>query len=123
LTWLLVASCDPVDADDPPFVEILSPVDGDTVCGAPLAVSLDVAGVTLVDPNDPPDPLPDGAAHVDVSLNGQDAVMTDSADFSIPDVVDGEFQLKVELVNADHTPLTPYAGDFLYVTVAATACP
>ena len=41
----------------------------------------------------------------------------------ISEVADGLYQLKVELSNADHTAVEPYAGDFVYVTVDATRCP
>lgn len=101
-------------------VEILSPADGDRVCGTPLEVSLSVKGITLVDPYG--GDAGAGTGHVDVMLNGQDAVMTDQPDFEIPEVADGEYQLKVELSGSDHEPIEPYAGDFIYVEVAEDAC-
>lgn len=121
---LLLVHCGPAeDSSVTASIEILAPRDGDVVCGEPLHVETAIEGVTLVDPYDPPDPLPEGAAHVDLTLNGQDALMSDRPEMDVPDVADGEFQLKVELSKADHTPLLPYAGDFLYVTVSSAACP
>jgi hypothetical protein len=110
------------DADGDPFIAILSPEDGDVVCGDPMEVRVEVHGIVLVDPYNPPDPLPEDSGHIDVTLNGQDAVMSKEESFAIPDVGPGEWQLKAELSKSDHTPLEPYAGDFLYVTVAEEAC-
>ena len=50
-------------------------------------------------------------------LNGQDADMIWDESTDIEGVADGLYQLKVELSNADHTPITPYAGDLVYITV------
>jgi len=120
-------ACDettPGDVDDgPASVAILAPADGEVVCGSPLVVETEVSGIDLIDPYDPPDPPPPGSGHLDVMLNGQDAAMSDQEVVEIALVEDGEYQLKVELSNADHTPLEPYAGDFLYITVDAGVCP
>jgi hypothetical protein len=40
----------------------------------------------------------------------------------VPGVEAGEYQLKAELSNADHTPVDPYAGAFVYITVTEAAC-
>ncbi len=104
----------------PPSVSILAPEEGAALCGPDVAVELAVEGLTLVDPNT------DGGAgtgHVDVMLNGQDALMAASESFTLHGVEAGAWQLKVELSNADHTPVEPYAGDFLYIDVLpAEAC-
>ncbi len=118
---LLLPACAPVD-DILPFVAIVSPVEGDRVCGSPLVVELDVRGITLVDPYDPPDPLPKDSAHIDCMLNGQDALMSADPHLEISGWEDGEYQLKVELSRADHAPLEPYAGDFLYLHLATAEC-
>lgn len=105
-----------------PSITLLQPVDGAVVCGAPLNVVTEVSGIQLVEPyDDSEEPLP-GTGHVDVSLNGQDAAMIGVEAVEIPEVEDGEYQLKVELSNADHTPVEPYAGDFVYITVSVNAC-
>lgn len=101
-----------------------SPTDGEVVCGTPLPVLTTVTGIELVDPYPPEGTEAEpGTGHIDVSLNGQDVFMTGTADFEIPDVAEGAWQLKVELSNADHTALLPYAGQFIYVEVSAEACP
>lgn len=70
-------------------IRILEPADGATVCATAFPLRLEVTGVTLVDPYDPPDPLPEGAAHVDVSCNGVDCIMLDSADGEITGLESG----------------------------------
>lgn len=111
--WALVGCA---GTEDVPSVAILVPQDGATVCGTPLRVELDVQGLVLDDPDDLEGP------HVDVMLNGQDVRMVAAETFDVPDVADAVWQLKVELSDADHAPLVPYAGDFVYVTVAEAAC-
>jgi hypothetical protein len=111
--WALVGCA---ASDEAAAVAILVPEDGATVCGAPLRVELDVRGVVFDDPADLEGP------HVDVMLNGQDVRMIAAEAFDVPDVADAVWQLKVELSGADHAPIVPYAGDFVYVTVAEAAC-
>jgi hypothetical protein len=105
-----------------PSIVLIAPADGATVCGDPLHVEIAIDNFTLVDPSEGSTPHP-GEGHVDVTLNGQAVDMTPDASFDIPDVVDGEYQLAVELVNADHTALEPFAGDFVFITVDSTTCP
>lgn len=108
------------EAPETPSVAIAAPLDGATVCGTPLAVDVVVDGITLVDPNgDATDP---GTGHIDVMLNGQDVAMTGTERFEVNDVPEGAYQLKVELSNADHTPVEPYAGDLVYISVSEAAC-
>jgi hypothetical protein len=105
-----------------PTITLVQPADGSVVCGTPLEVVTEVAGIELVEPGgDAEDALP-GTGHVDVSLNGQDAAMGGEESIVIEGVADGEYQLKVELSNADHTPVEPYAGDLVYITVSSAAC-
>ena len=116
LPFLALASplaCTP-GMGDTPSVRILAPADGASLCGADVDVALEVEGLALVDPTT------DGGAgtgHVDVMLNGQDALMAASEAFTLHGVEVGAWQLKVELSNADHTPVEPYAGDFVYIDV------
>lgn len=130
LVLLVLAACDGATADDSaaddgpaPTLSIVEPVDGAEVCSTSFHVVLDIQNLTLVDPYDPPDPLPPGSGHVDVMLNGVDVEMTQAEELDITTAMDGfEYQLKAELSNADHTPIEPYAGDFLYITALASAC-
>ncbi|GDX82597.1 hypothetical protein LBMAG42_44080 [Deltaproteobacteria bacterium] len=129
LLLLAMSACATDDTGDSPVeelasVSILAPADGSTVCTT-FGVELDIRGVILVDPYTPPDPLPEGAAHVDLTLNGVDAEMTqgESVTLGPPNIESGfTYQLKVELSAADHTPIDPYAGDFVYVTAEDSAC-
>lgn len=105
-----------------PYIELVSPQEGDTVCGTPLAVEVYVANMELVEPVEDASFAESGTGHVDITLNGQDAAMVWEEHADLDDVADGEYQLKVELSNADHTAVEPYAGDLAYITVAATAC-
>lgn len=126
MTLLLLLACtnggDTDSLAGDPAITILEPVDGAVVCGAPLGVVTEVSGIELVQPYDDPEEAVPGTGHVDVSLNGQDAAMGGEETVEIPAVDDGQYQLKVELSNADHTPVEPYAGDFVYITVSADAC-
>ena len=126
MSLTLAAACSaddtPVNGGDP-TVRILTPQDGDSVCGDPLHVELEVHNLTLVEPVGDPDQAVPGTGHADLMLNGQDADMVWDTSADIEGVTDGEWQLKVELSNADHTPVEPYAADLIYVTVTATSCP
>ncbi len=112
LLLLPALACSP-DAG-PPSVRILAPADGERICGSSVPVELEVEGLTLVDVAEDGGP---GTGHVDVMLNGQEAHMTSAESFTLVDVAAGAWQLKVELSNADHTPVEPYAGDFVYIDV------
>jgi hypothetical protein len=106
-------------------IAIVSPTDEATVCGAPLVVVTDVENFTLVAPfgDTGTEPEP-GTGHIDVALNGQESTdwMFGGETLTLPKVEDGYYQLRVELSNADHTPIDPYAGDLIYITVDATVC-
>lgn len=116
----LLVACLPAEPSAPSLV-IVSPEDGATVCGEPMRVELDVQDFTLVPLTDGTDVEP-GTGHVDVYLNGQSATMSEGLSFDIADVAPGAWQLRAELVNADHTAIDPYVGDLVYVTVDPAAC-
>ncbi|MFN7145792.1 MAG: hypothetical protein ACK4YP_18600, partial [Myxococcota bacterium] len=128
VTLLLLLACtgEPVNTD--PTITIVAPADGSTVCGTPLVVETVVENFTLVEPfPEGTEELPEpGTGHIDVALNGQEASdwMFGGETLVIPSVPDGDgaYQIKVELSNADHTPIEPYAGDYVYVTVDTAAC-
>jgi hypothetical protein len=104
-----------------PALLIAAPVDGTVVCGSPLHVELEVTDFVLVPLTDGTDVEP-GTGHVDVYLNGQPATMVEALSFDLPEVAPGAWQLRAELVNADHTAIDPYVGDLVYVTVDPDAC-
>lgn len=120
--WSLGCTPEADDTGGPATVTLLSPADGATVCGSPLQVQVEVTGITLVTPTGDAEDAEPGTGHVDVSLNGQDAAMAWTEDITLSEIGDGAYQLKVELSNADHTAIEPYAGDFAYITVDDTAC-
>ncbi len=117
----LLLGCPPETVDEP-TLSIVAPADGSTVCGSPLAVELDIENFVLVDLDEGLDPEP-GSGHVDVYLNGQSATMASGASFEVEAVTPGEYQLRAELVAADHTALDPYVGAFVYIAVSDGACP
>ncbi len=120
--WLFFAC---VPEDTTPSITLITPVEGDVICGSRIAVVTEVTGLVLVDPypaDSSAEPKP-GTGHVDLTLNGQDWFMAGSESFTVPDVTPGAWQLKVELSKSDHTAVEPYAGDFIYVEVTGEPCP
>jgi hypothetical protein len=103
-----------------PSIKILSPADGSTVCGTPLVVDVDVQNFVLVDPST--EDLTPGHGHIDMFLNGQGVDMQPAEHMLVPNVGDGAWQLKVELVNSNHTASVPYEGGFVYMNTASSAC-
>lgn len=119
---LLGCSSTPVDSGGPPSIRLVAPTEGNTVCGNPLRVEVEVENFQLVPPVDTGEEAEPGTGHVDITLNGQDAAMAWETTTDIGGVGEGDWQLKVELSSADHTPVEPYAGQFVYITVSETAC-
>lgn len=123
---LALAGCSSAtdSADEPgtPSITILEPADGATVCATSFHVVLEIENLILVDPYEPPDPLPEGSGHVDVMLDGQDVEMTQGEELDVAAASGFTHQLKAELSNADHTPIEPYAGDFIYIQAEDSAC-
>ncbi len=105
-----------------PFIELVTPVDGSTVCGTPLVVECIVENLVLVEPVEDSADAEEGTGHIDITMNGQDAAMVWDEHADLGSVADGEWQIKVELSNADHSPVEPYAGDLAYITVASSVC-
>lgn len=106
-------------------IQIVSPTEEATVCGDPLVIVTEVENFTLVPPFDDTGVEPEpGTGHVDVALNGQESTdwMFGGETLNLTGVEDGYYQVRVELSNADHTPIEPYAGDLVYITVDATVC-
>jgi hypothetical protein len=116
-----IACSDGGDSDAPPALELLSPTDGDTVCGTPLVVETRVTNFTLTN-EDVEDPPP-GQGHLHVYLNGQEVAQAGRETVEITGVKDGEYQLKTDLAQANHEALDPYVGtDPIYITIDAKAC-
>lgn len=114
-------SADTADTDAYPTLAITAPVADAVVCGTPLHVTLAISNYVLVPPEDGSDPHP-GEGHVDLFLNGQSVDMTPDQDFVIDGLADGAWQLRADLVAADHTALIPYVGDLVYFSTSAAAC-
>lgn len=112
-----------------PCLTLLSPADGDTLCGDPLTVVADVANFTLTNETveDPPPDL----GHMHLYLNGQEVVQSETETVVIADypsggeagVDEGEWQLSLDLSHADHTALVPYVGTLIYITIDHSLCP
>ncbi|MSP54313.1 MAG: hypothetical protein EXR69_01700 [Myxococcales bacterium] len=99
---------------------LLSPSDGEVVCGDPLHVVTEVDGFRLTNETveDPPPDL----GHLHVYLNGQEVAQSDVETIDVTGVADGEWQLSLDISHADHSALDPYVGVFIYITVDSTLC-
>lgn len=107
-------------ASEAPVLTLVSPAEGDVVCGTPLVVVTELQNFRLTNETieDPPVDL----GHLHVYLNGQEVAQADDTTVSVNDVADNEYQLSVDIAHADHTGVKPYVGVTVYVTVSATAC-
>jgi len=103
-----------------PSLTLIAPTDGSTVCGAPLHVEADVENFVLTLAAE--DLAPPGSGHMHVYLNGQEEVETDQESVDLPDIVPGEYQVRLDLAYADHSALIPYVGTTVYVTVDNDVC-
>lgn|GEM_PF-6952190 len=110
-----------VDTGPPPDIRLITPSEGDTVCGTPFHLVVEVDHYSLIGFDQPESSVP-GVGHVDIKLNGQNRWMTPDLDFEIPEVVDGVYLVEALLVDGEHHPIEPYVGDEAQVTVDAAAC-
>ena len=99
---------------------LLSPLDGDVVCGDPLVVSTEVENFELT--NDLDESVGDHVGHLHVFLNGQEVIQGGAETVEVNDIPGGEYQLRVELALANHDALDPYVGSTVYITVDDTLC-
>ena len=126
LLALILSGCAGSPADDTsstsgdPTLTLISPSDGDTVCGSPLEVLADVQNFTLT--NETIEDPPPNTGHMHVYLNGQEVAQSDQETVEITDVADGEWQLGLDLALADHSALEPYVGVTIYITVDNSLC-
>ncbi len=125
MTLLLLFACTGAPSETGATITILSPLPESRVCGTPLVLTTAVTGITLVDPfPDDTDPPEAGTGHIDLAINGQeeDDWMYSGEQIVVTGLADGYYQVKVELSSADHTPIEPYAGDLVYVTIDSGVC-
>ena len=129
-----------------PSLEITSPGEGDTVSAGDLTVEVDVSGFEVVDqligitpacPNSTACPNEPGKGHVHYYLLDPDgavpttpgqAAITDvgtyhpvaTTSFTLSDVGPGTYKVAAQLVNNDHTPLSPAVVDEIEVKVTGS---
>lgn len=99
---------------------LLSPLDGDVVCGEPLVVTTDVENFELT--NDLDENAGDHVGHMHVYLNGQEVIQAGAETVEVNNIPDGEYQLRVDLALSNHDALDPYVGTTVYITVDNTRC-
>lgn len=109
---------------------LASPAEGAIVCGDVLYIATVVENFVLA--GDHAEHRIDAFAasgdeeiggHVHVYLDGAEIFQGETAVFEAPGPwPEGEHQLKVELVNGDHSKVDPYAGDFHYITIDNSVC-
>lgn len=109
-----------LDSAGPPSLTLVSPTEGATVCGEPLAIDTELENFTL-STVDPEEAAPE-EGHMHLWLNGQEVAQSYEEDFIVTGIVDAEYQLRVDLARADHTTLEPYVGVTVYITVDNTVC-
>ena len=104
----------------PISLRLLSPQEGDIVCGTPLVIETEVENFTLTNENI--ENAPSNVGHLHVYLNGQEVVQTDQEHVDVSSVSDALYQLKVDLALSNHQALNPYVGSLVYITVDNALC-
>ena len=109
----LLISTAPVlaQAKPAPKLELITPGENQTVYGDKIPVLISTENFTLTDYQKNP-PLVYGQGHIHLWLDDENptaesATKTFQEDFTFSDVPLGEHTLKVQLVNNNHTPVTP----------------
>lgn len=98
-----------------PQLQVSSPQSGDTIDGSSVTVSYDVSGFTVAPSTVPleaagqrPEANRPEEGHVHLMLDLLPVVVLESTEpYTFTNVQPGEHQLVVELVNNDHSPLSP----------------
>jgi hypothetical protein len=98
-----------------PSLEISGPAEGSTVEGTDVTVTFQVSGISIV-----PSPVPleqagqqpeanrPGEGHLHLMLDlGSLVVWSETTPYTFTNIPPGEHQLMVEIVNNDHSSLTP----------------
>lgn len=109
----LLISAAPVlaQAKPAPTLDVITPAEGQTIYGDKIPVLTSSENFTLVDFQSNP-PLVYGEGHIhlwldDANPTAESATKSFQEDFTFSDVPYGEHTLKVQLVNNNHTPVTP----------------
>lgn len=109
----LLISASPViaQAKPAPKLDVVTPGENQTIYGNKIPVLMSTENFTLTDfQNNPPLVYGQGHIHLwldDESPTPESASKTFKEDFTFSDVPYGEHTLKVQLVNNNHTPVTP----------------
>lgn len=110
-------------------IALTSPAEGEELCGASFHVVTDVQNFELEGDDAARNADPSAShvqhegGHVHVFMNGVETYQAEVAEFDVlGPFEDGEYQLKVELVNGDHSAVEPYAGDFHNIIINNSLC-
>lgn len=102
-------------AQSSPELVVSAPADGATITGTDVAVSFQVSGINLVPSGVPlaeagkrPEANRPGEGHLHFMLDLLPIVVWEHPEpYTFNNITPGEHQLMVELVNNDHSPLSP----------------
>lgn len=111
---MLLATLSPVAAQGPTLT-VVSPDNGSILAGSDVTIDFEVGGfklttspVPLAEAGKRPDANRTGEGHMHIMLDLQPVIVVESAEpYTLRDVAAGEHRLLVELVNHDHSPLSP----------------
>ncbi|HEY0734575.1 MAG TPA: hypothetical protein VGD69_06690 [Herpetosiphonaceae bacterium] len=112
---LLIISPYASAAQSSPELVVSAPTEGATITGTDVAVTFQIAGLNLVPSGVPlteagkrPDANRPGEGHLHFMLDLLPIVVWEHAEpYTFNNITPGEHQLMVELVNNDHSPLSP----------------
>jgi Family of unknown function (DUF6130) len=127
---VLFSSIQPAAAAGPALT-VMAPENGAVVEGPKVTVQFKAADFKIVPSSVPvsefgkrPDANRPGEGHVHFALDAQPLVVWFSADaYTFQDVAPGQHQLMVELVNNDHSSLTPQVMQMIHFQVGPRALP
>jgi hypothetical protein len=105
----------PSGAEAQPGLTVSSPQDGESINGTSVTVAFEASDFTIVPTTVPladaglrPEANRDGEGHVHFMLDLMPIIVWESTEpYTLTDVPPGEHTLMVELVNNDHSPLSP----------------
>lgn len=114
-----------------PEVTVTAPTQGATVTGSSVTVSFTTANITLVpttvavaEAGQHPEANKPGEGHLHFVLDLQPLVVWSEPDaYTFSNILPGEHQLMVELVNNDHSSLSPRVMQMVQFQVAPGALP
>lgn len=128
LALTVLAAC-----SSPATIALVSPAEGEVLCGDNIHMEVTVENFELdADSTTALGSVPAGreishegeeGGHIHVYLDGVEIYQSGVESFDMAGPWDeGEHQLKVELVNGDHSEVDPYAGDFHTITIDNSTC-